>query len=102
MDWQVLPHILRHLQIVHHVRGRLRVRLMPGVMAFLPRFNGGKPEAWLARIPGVVDLRLNLAAASLVIQYDAGRIAPQWWERLMAAPAQDMPSLFAELGVAAR
>jgi len=97
MDWNVLPQILAHLQIVHHVRGRVRLRLRPGIMAILPKLNGASAEQWLARIPGVLDLRLNLAAASLVIQYDAARIQPQWWERLITTPSQDLPALFAEL-----
>lgn len=99
MDWNVLPQILAHLQIVHHVRGRVRVRLLPGIMAVLPKLNGANAEQWLTRIPGVLDLRLNLAAASLVIQYDAARIQPQWWERLIVASGQDLPALFAEVGM---
>lgn len=99
MNWHVLPGILANLRMVHHVRGRLRVRLLPGAMVFLPAREIQAAEQWLARIPGVVDFRLNPGAASLVIQYDASRIQPQWWERLLRASESALPALFAEVGI---
>ena len=57
------------------------------------------PEAWLARLPGIAALRLNKAAASLVIEYDARRIPPQWWERLLHSRDEALPDLLAEVGL---
>ncbi len=99
MDWNMLSGMLPHLRIVHHVRGRLRVRLLPDALAYSPALNRLKPEEWLKRIPGVLDARLNPVAASLVIQYDAARLQPQWWERLAGASGQELPGLLAEVGI---
>jgi hypothetical protein len=58
-------------------------------------------ETWLAQLPGITGLHLNKVAASLVIEYDAGRIPPQWWERLLHSPSQALPGLLAEIGLIA-
>ncbi len=88
-NWTPLASLLPHLHLIHHVRGRLRVRLHPGV------------SGWLAQWPGITGLHLNKVAASLVIEYDAGRIPPQWWERLLRSPSQALPGLLAEIGLIA-
>lgn len=96
-----LAGLLPHLRIVHHVRGRLRVRLHAGVLDWLAQWPDVAPETWLARLPGVTTLHLNKAAASLVIEYDARRIPPQWWERLLRAQNEALPALLAEAGLLA-
>ena len=93
--------LLPHLRIVHHVRGRLRVRLHAGVLDWLAQSPNADPETWLARWPGITALHLNKAAASLVIEYDARRIPPQWWERLLHARSEALPALLAEAGLLA-
>lgn len=98
-DWTRLAGLLSHLRIVHHVRGRLRVRLRAGVLGWLAQWPNAAPENWLARLPGVTALHLNKAAASLVIEYDAGRIPPQWWERLLHTRSEALPALLAEVGL---
>lgn len=100
MNGNLIAQLLPQLRIVHHVRGRVRVRLQPGVLDLLPKIKNGQAEAWLKQLPGVTDLRLNLSAASLVIQYDSQRIQPQWWERLVCASRAELPDLLAEIGVA--
>lgn len=96
-DWSRLAGLLPHLRIVHHVRGRLRVRLLAGVLGWLAQWPNAAPETWLARWPGVTMLHLNKAAASLVIEYDARRIPPRWWERFLHARSEALPALLAEI-----
>ena len=100
-DWTQLASLLPHLHIIHHVRGRLRVRLHPGVSGWLAQWPNAAPESWLARLPDITALHLNKAAASLVIEYDARRIPPQWWERLLHAQREALPALLAEVGLLA-
>ncbi len=97
-DWSRLAGLLPHLHIVHHVRGRLRVRLHAGALGWLAQGPNAAPENWPARLPGITALHLNRAAASLVIEYDARRIPPQWWERLLHARSETLPALLAEVG----
>ena len=100
-DWSRLAGLLPHLRIVHHVRGRLRVRLHAGVLGWLAQGPDTAPEAWLARWPGITALHLNKAVASLVIEYDARRIPPQWWERLLESRSEALPALLAEVDLPA-
>ena len=100
-DWSRLAGLLSHLRIVHHVRGRLRVRLHTGLLGWLAQWPNVAPENWLARLPGITALHLNKAAASLVIEYDARRIPPQWWERLLHGQRETLPALLAEVDLLA-
>jgi hypothetical protein len=98
-DGSRLTDLLPHLRIVHHVRGRLRVRLHAGVLGWLAQGPNAEPESWLDRVPGITALHLNKVAASLVIEYDARRIPPQWWERLLHGRSEALPALLAEVGL---
>lgn len=76
----------RHLaavRIVHHVRGRIRLRLdaSPDLPASpdLSRFR-----VMLGRIEGVRALRLNLLARSCIVEYDPGVIPEAAWDDFLA------------------
>lgn len=97
-EWAWLAGLLPHVSIVHHVRGRLRLRLHASVMAWLAQ-SKITPETWLARLPGIYELQLNRVAASLVIHYDVRCISPTWWERLLSSPPEKLHELLAEIGV---
>lgn len=78
--------------IVHHVPGRLRLRL--GADLFhRAQARGLDPTGLLSRfsalLPGVTGSRLNPAAASLVIDYDPARLSPLWWETLILGDDDD-------------
>ena len=98
-DWARLADVLPHLRVIHHVRGRLRLRLQAGLFSRLAGWPNAAPETWLAQLPGITALHLNKAAASLVIEYDARRIPPQWWERLLHGRSEALPALLAEVGL---
>ena len=98
-DWTQLAGLLPHVRVIHHVRGRLRLRLQAGLLNGLAQWPGATPETWLAQLPGITALHLNKAAASLVIEYDARRIPPSWWEQLLCSQHQALPTRFAEIGL---
>lgn len=87
MNTETLFQLRRYLNIAHHVPGRLRLKFSPGIVAApgakdlaqwaqgQKRDNGGLP-------PGLLNLRLNLGARSLVIDYDRQSIAPKLLEEL--------------------
>ncbi len=82
---------LRHaLGIVHHVPGRIRLRLGPAIWDWAQSSGLDRAEAgaWLegldgGAVRGIIGARLNMAAASLVIEYDHQRLQPLWWETLV-------------------
>lgn len=98
-DWARLADVLPHLRVIHHVRGRLRLRLQAGLFSRLAGWPNAAPETWLAQLPGITALHLNKAAASLVIEYDARRIPPPWWEQLLCSQQETLPACFAEIGL---
>jgi hypothetical protein len=70
---------------VHQVPGRIRLRLGPAILerAAASGLDPGQAGAWLDAVPGIRGVRVNPLAASLVIEYDPGKIDPRWWERLI-------------------
>lgn len=94
----LLP-LRRHLAIAHHIRGRLRLRLaLSGVSAVSPGLVA-KLQDQVASVPAIRSVRVNLAALSVVIEYDAGRIPADWWQALLRASDDEAPRLLAQLGI---
>lgn len=80
LDIPRLRDLRPHVAIAHHVRGRIRLRLR---LDALPRLEGFDPA--LLRLPftelnGIRSVRINAAALSAVVEYDAAVLAPAWWE----------------------
>jgi len=96
----------RGLGIVHHVPGRIRLRLGPVIWDWAQGLglDSTKASAWLSEaglgaVTGVRGARLNAAAASLVIEYDPQRLDPAWWETLVLG--EDEEALTLVLGLLA-
>jgi hypothetical protein len=72
------------LSIAHHVPGRLRLKLDPRI-----REHPGAAliESLSKRLPdtGLLHVRLNPMARSLVLGYDTSRIAPQVLEEFLVS-----------------
>lgn len=68
-----------HLSIVHHVVGRIRLRYGPAVLRQLPDIQDKQAERLLLVIEGIEDVRVNTAAASVIIEYDPRVIEPDTW-----------------------
>lgn len=72
----------RHIDIAHHVPGRIRLKLAPAALADLP---GVAPEPFLDllhRLPVRIG-RVNVAALSVVVEYDPAIVAPADWTTLL-------------------
>jgi hypothetical protein len=66
--------------IAHHIPGRIRLKVkLPGWL-LAQDFEAGDLMKYFM---GIVDVRTNAAARSVVISYDTGAIAPDLWERLV-------------------
>lgn len=87
LDSQTLYNLRSYLEVAHHVPGRLRLKFSPTIVAApgaadLARWaqrqkngNHGYPD-------GLVNLRLNLAARSLIIEYNRKLVSPKILEEL--------------------
>ncbi len=71
------------LRIVHHVAGRIRLRIGPALYGRLAAVNGNGVQGLLQSLDGIRGFRVNAAAATVVIEYDPGRLAPGLWEALL-------------------
>jgi hypothetical protein len=72
-----------HLRIAHHVPGRVRLRLGAGLLEAADAVARSSLPGWLETVDGIRGLRLNLAAASVIIAYDPQRLPPEAWETLV-------------------
>ena len=73
----------RHLKIVHHIPGRLRVRIGIQLFKDVGSVNKELFDRILDAIDGVDKVRLNAAAGSVIITYVPTRIDPNWWHILV-------------------
>lgn len=87
-----LQQITRHLQIVHHIPGRIRVKLCASALA-------GQQAQWLAQaqsiqrfleaLPGILAIKPNLLALSCVVEYDHRVLSKALWEALLRGEATE-------------
>jgi hypothetical protein len=67
-------------QISHHIQGRIRLKVKLSGLFLAQELEA---EDLKKCFMGIVDVRTNAAARSIVISYDAGAIAPDLWQRLV-------------------
>ena len=78
-------HFATCIEIVHHLPGRVRLRLAldelaalgTPMQALLDQASAFKKA--LSAVPGVRSVRVNALARSCTVEYDAGCIPPQAW-----------------------
>jgi hypothetical protein len=66
--------------IAHHIPGRIRLKVKLTGLFLARDLEAGDLTKYFM---GIVDVRTNAAARSIVISYDTGAIAPDLWERLV-------------------
>lgn len=78
-----LQHLRSHIAIVHHVPGRIRVRLGAALRHSALGIDHGRLQGLLAAVEGIQEVRINPGVGSVVIHYDCLRIALEDWETLV-------------------
>ncbi|MCU0589680.1 MAG: hypothetical protein MUF52_16215 [Syntrophobacteraceae bacterium] len=81
-----------HTEIVHHIPGRIRLRLGKSGLGVLARTD---VETLLRHVPGIRSLRVNRLVGSLTLEYDESRLPHGLWERLAAL--RERPDLRGEV-----
>lgn len=84
--WQVVCRFAPHARIVHHIAGRIRLKLgdearLPGTLADV---SPERVRAALESIPGVRAVRFNLLARSCTVEYDPKAIPHDAFPDLIA------------------
>lgn len=86
----------RHLSIVHHLPGRIRLRLGPALWGKAAEVDRGRFQALVSRLEGIRDVRVNMTVASVVIEYDPKQIHPDNWETLVRGDADAAGGLLSQ------
>ena len=77
--------LLEEAEIAHHIPGRIRLRFNHSIVTRLPKVNGihKKIEEIANQIEAIKDIRLNLYAGSVVVQYDTDILSPDFWQEVV-------------------
>lgn len=99
LDPQLFLSLRRHLRIVHHVAGRIRLRISGSAAE---EFRGKELDRdildrVLEKMDGIEDVRVNAMAASAVISYRPGVIRPVWWDTLINGDEGEAVGLLRDL-----
>ena len=76
---RTLLDIVPHLEIAHHIPGRIRLRIS---FSGIESLQGVDLENYVNQIPGILSARVNALALSAVVEYDPERLDPGLWEAL--------------------
>ncbi|HIE02266.1 MAG TPA: hypothetical protein EYP59_18630 [Thiotrichaceae bacterium] len=90
-------HLIRHLNVAHHVKGRIRFRILSEALNYLSQMDTHEITTSIRSVPGIDDVRINPNAASIIIYYNPHQIQPKWWEQLIRSSERDIPHLLAEM-----
>jgi hypothetical protein len=82
-DFDLFLRLRRHLKIVHHVPGRVRLRVGASIVKEVKGVDASVLDKILGAISGIKDIRVNAMAGSVVIQYVADELKPSWWDTLV-------------------
>ena len=88
---------IRHLNVAHHVKGRIRFRIAPTALSSISQINHQELTGFIRSLSGIEDVRINPIAASVVVYYNPQEIQPSWWEQLMHSHQSEIPQIFANL-----
>ena len=77
--------LLEEAEIVHHIPGRIRLKFNHSIVTKLPKVNGIEKEIQKIanQIEAIKNIRLNLFAGSVVVQYDTDILSPDFWQEVV-------------------
>ncbi len=79
---EILMTLADHVEIVHHIPGRIRLRILPSGFHLAKNLNA---ESLVRAIRGIKNAKVKSAARSVVIEYDVQQIPGRFWEDLAKA-----------------
>ncbi|WP_154724351.1 HMA2 domain-containing protein [Thiothrix nivea] len=95
-DTAALLRLRQHLSIVHHIPGRIRLRLGMALWHSGAQLDRSQLQRLLDGLEGIRDVRLNPAVASVTIEYNPKQVSPDDWETLIHGDSTDASKLLDE------
>lgn len=87
---EMILKVMSYCSLIHHINGRLRVRINPSIKKELENFSKDEianfSESFKSSIEnfaGIKNIRLNKTVASLTIEYDKDIIPKSFWDNVL-------------------
>ncbi len=84
-----LVRLAQYLSIVHHTKGRIRLRVSPSIKKEAQNFDSNTIENFPKEINGIKNVKINKLIGSITINYDENVFPFQTWEKLVRADIDD-------------
>jgi hypothetical protein len=78
-----------YFSIIHHIKGRIRLRVSPKIKEHKHHVGVEDIEALPARINGIKSIKINKMIGSLTIEYDHAIFPDHLWENLVKGEELD-------------
>lgn len=86
--------IRRWLILAHHIPGRIRLKYKMGIMVHLSAIKQSDIEQALAEIPAFQNYKINKSTGSILIEYDANIINPEFINQLFSESEIDVQQAY--------
>lgn len=83
IDTQKLIELAAYFSIIHHIKGRIRVRVNPKIKACGEGISIEDIEALPQRIKGIKSIKINKIVGSLTIEYDPAVFPSHLWDNMI-------------------
>ena len=88
-DPEILLRARPHISIADHVPGRIRLKFKPSILRDVPEIGSASGSRSLADWDFIEEVKVSALTFSLLVQYDAARLQPGHWERLVEGSEED-------------
>lgn len=85
---EILFAIAPETRIIHHVPGRIRIRVNEKAGKYLDNSLGNNKKIF-SSIPGIENIRINPLIGSILIEYDLDFLEPSLWETIIGNRLED-------------
>lgn len=84
--WEIRP----LLKVVHHVPGRIRLRLTLKAITKRPDVDAKEVVDLLERLHGIDGIRVNRAAGTVIIEYRPADFDPAFWTFVLSGDRDEV------------
>lgn len=89
VDAQKLIDLATYFSIIHHIKGRIRLRVNPKIKECREDVSIEDIEAFPQKIKGIKSIKINKIVGSLTIEYDHTIFPTHLWDNLVQGKELD-------------